>query len=212
MSNIKIERRTITASELRAEGQADEMALVGYAAVFSSLTKDLGGFREVIAPGAFTRTLKEGGDVKALVNHDPNQVLGRTKNGTLTLSQDDRGLKFRCVLNPDSQAHRDLYASIKRGDLDECSYAFRVAPDGDQWDEATDENGQRYQRRTLRDLNLIDVSAVCYPAGNETSVAARSDDAAWLAQKKDFLANWEADANRRSKAQEILSHVLKGEW
>lgn len=210
MSNTKIERRTITASELRAEGQGDEMALVGYAAVFSSLTKDLGGFREVIAPGAFTRTLKEGGDVKALVNHDPNQVLGRTKNGTLTLSQDDRGLKFRCVLNPDSQAHRDLYASIKRGDMDECSYAFRVAPDGDQWDEATDENGQRYQRRTLRDLNLVDVSAVAYPAGNETSVAARSDDAAWLAQKKDFLANYEADANRRSKAAEILRTIAKG--
>ena len=100
--------------------------------------------------------------------------------------------------------------------MDECSYGFRVAPNGDQWDEAEDENGQRYQRRTLRDLNLIDVSAVCYPAGNETSVVARAaadstdDTAAWIAQKRDFLANYEADANRRSKAQEILRQIMKG--
>lgn len=210
MATNKIERRSISAAELRADGQGDEMALVGYAAVFSTLTKNLGGFREIIAPGAFTRTLKEGGDVKATVNHDPNLILGRTKNGTLTLSQDERGLKFRCTLNPESQAHRDLYAAIKRGDMDECSYAFRVGPDGDQWDEATDENGVRYQRRTLRDLDLVDVSAVTYPAGNETSVVARSEDAAWLASKREFLANYEADANRRSKAAAIFHEIAKG--
>jgi HK97 family phage prohead protease len=211
MSN-KIERRTINgAAELRADdSQGDEMALVGYACIFGNLSKDLGGFRETIAPGAFTRTLKEGADVKALVNHDPNQVLGRLKNGTLKLEQDARGLKFRVQLNPDSQAHRDLYASIKRGDLDECSYAFMVnAPDGDTWDEAVDENGKRFQRRTLRDLNLIDISAVCYPAGNETSVAARSTDAAWVAEKKQWLANVLADAERKSKAHDILMSIMK---
>src|SRR5690348_17208033 len=132
----KIEHRSV-ASSLRAESQGDEMSLVGYAALFNSESKDLGGFRERIAPGAFTRTLKEGGDVKALVNHDPNQVLGRTKNGTLKLEQDDRGLKFRVKLNPQSQAHRDLHASIARGDLDECSFAFTCPDGGDQITEAT---------------------------------------------------------------------------
>src|SRR6185437_15993750 len=108
MSGTKIERRSL-AADLRAESQGDEMSLVGYAALFNSESKNLGAFRERIKPGAFTRSLNEGADVKALVNHDPSQLLGRTKNGTLKLEQDDRGLKFRVVLNPQSQAHRDLH-------------------------------------------------------------------------------------------------------
>jgi uncharacterized protein len=176
----------------------------------------LGGFKERIAPGAFTRSLVEGTDVKCLVNHSPSELLGRTKNGTLNLEQDSRGLKFRCALNPDSQAHRDLHAAIKRGDMDECSFAFTVPEGGDVWDEAKDENGQRYQRRTLRDVDLLDVSAVTYPAYNNTSVGARSaadygdDDAAWTASKRDFLANYEGDANRRSKAAEIFRTIMRG--
>lgn len=160
-------------SELRAESQGDEMALVGYAALFNSESKDLGGFRETIAPGAFTRSLKAGDDVKALVNHDPGQLVGRTKNGTLTLAQDDRGLKFRVALNAKSQAHRDLYESIKRGDMDECSFAFRVAEDGEAWAKKKD-NGKAYASRTLKDVNLMDVSFVTYPAYEHTTVGARS--------------------------------------
>lgn len=211
---MKIEKRSLTA-ELRADGQGDEMAIAGYAALFNSESKDLGGFKERIAPGAFTRSLKEGGDVKALVNHDPSQLLGRTKNGTLTVSQDSRGLKFRCVLNPDSQTHRDLYAAIKRGDYDECSFAMTVPEGGDTWDEAQDDDGRSYQRRTLRDVNLMDVSCVTYPAYNSTSVGARAadyadDSTAWIAKKREFLANYEADANRRSKAAAILHDIMKG--
>ena len=211
--STKIEKRSLSA-ELRAESQGDEMSIAGYAALFNNNSKDLGGFKERIAPGAFTRSLAEGADVKCLINHDPSQLLGRAKNGTLKLEQDSRGLKFRCILNPDSQAHRDLHAAIKRGDMDECSFAFTVVDD--VWDEAQDENGLRYQRRTLRDLNLMDVSAVTYPAYNATSVGARAvadygdDTAAWLASKRDFLANYEADANRRSKAAEILRTIMKG--
>jgi HK97 family phage prohead protease len=215
MATTKIERRSLV-SELRAESQGDEMSIAGYAALYNSESKNLGGYKERIAPGAFSRSLKEGADVKALVNHDPNQVLGRTKNGTLKVEEDSRGLKFRCVLNTDSQAHRDLHASIKRGDLDSCSFAFTVPEGGDVWDEAQDENGLRYQRRTLRDVNLMDVSAVCYPAYNDTSVGARSapdyadDSAAWIAKKREFLANYEADAARRSKAAAILRMIMKG--
>lgn len=163
-------------AELRAEGQGDEIALAGYAALFNSESKDLGGFRETVAPGAFTRSLKEGADVKALVNHDPSQLLGRSKNGTLTLSQDDRGLKFRVVLNPKSQAHRDLHASVERGDMDECSFAFTVDKDGQTWTKKPDTNGSEdfYAARTLLDVDLMDVSVVTYPAYNNTSVTARS--------------------------------------
>jgi HK97 family phage prohead protease len=119
--------------------------------------------------------------VKCLFNHDANIVLGRTSNQTLKLSDSPEGLNFRCQLDENQQSHRDLYASIKRGDVDECSFAFNVDDedgDGDSWEDAQDERGQRYKLRTLRSVNLFDVSAVTNPAyGNgATSVSARSTD------------------------------------
>jgi len=210
----KIERRSL-AADLRAESQGDEMSLVGYAALFNSESKDLGGYRERIAPGAFTRSLKEGADVRALVNHDPNLVLSRTKNRTLKLEEDSRGLKFRCVLNPNSQAHRDLYASIKRGDMDECSFAFTVPDGGDEFDEGV-ENGQRYVRRTLRDVNLLDVSAVTYPAYNTTSVSARAatmpdySTESWLASKKRFLRTTNEQVARDEFCGSLLNRIMAG--
>jgi HK97 family phage prohead protease len=165
---MKREFRTTT--ELRAES---DFCITGYAALFNNESKDLGGFRETIAPGAFTRSLRENADVKCLFNHDPNKVLARTKSGTLTLAQDDRGLKFRAQLDQNSQMHRDIYASIKRADVNECSFAFRVAPNGQEWTNKTSGNDS-YAARTLTDVDLVDVSAVCYPAYDNTSVDARS--------------------------------------
>src|SRR5579862_5746641 len=133
--STKIETRTINA-DLRAVDQVDDedvLELYGTAAAYNSLSKDLGGFREVIRPGAFKRALDNGGhglegeDVKCLFNHDFNHVLGRTSNGTLKLSDSPEGLRFRCQLDPNQQAHRDLHASIKRGDINECSFAFSIA-------------------------------------------------------------------------------------
>lgn len=200
----KIEHRSLS-SELRAEGKDNEMCLTGYAALFGVESKNLGGFKERIARGAFTRTLKEGGDVKALVNHDANQVLGRTKNGSLKLEQDERGLKFKVQLNPQSQAHRDLHASVQRGDMDECSFAFTVPDGGDSWDDAVDENGVRYARRTLKDVNLVDVSpAVTYPAYGQTSVAARS--------LPDYISEQRTDAQRRERARRIAEQIEREVW
>lgn len=172
-----IQQRTLRGTQLRAESQGDEMALVGYAATFNTLSQDLGGFREMIAPGAFTRSLAAGCDCKCLFNHDPSKVLGRMKSGTLTVSEDERGLKFRCELDVASATARDVYAAVKRGDIDECSFAFTLADDGDLWDESTDERGNKFMRRTLRNVNLLDVSAVTYPAYDKgTAVQARSAD------------------------------------
>jgi HK97 family phage prohead protease len=171
------EQRTSFVTELRADSQGDEMALVGYAASYNTLSQDLGGFREMIAPGAFTRSITSGADCHCLLNHDPNQVLGRRKSGTLTISEDERGLKFRCQLNPKSSLHQDVYGAIKRGDLDQCSFAFMVPDGGDEWGEDTDEEGRKFVKRTLRNVNLQDCSVVTYPAYNSagsTSVAARS--------------------------------------
>jgi len=174
MAIVKREVRFLKAAEMRAESQGDEMALVGYAALFNNESKDLGGFRETVAPGAFKRSLAEKADVKALFNHNANSILGRVKNGTLVLAEDERGLHFRVQLNKDSQAHRDLHASVKRGDIDECSFAFTVPEGGQEWSERQDEtNKDWFAARKLTDVNLMDVSAVTYPAYDNTSVAAR---------------------------------------
>jgi uncharacterized protein len=167
-----IQRRTMTA-ELRTAG--DEFALVGYAATFNSWSKDLGGFRERILPGTFARSLAAKADVKCLKNHAPDNILGRTKSGTLTLSTDAKGLKFRCELDKNSQAHKDLYASVQRGDIDECSFAFTVPAGGDALTEGLDpDTNQRCVLRTLKDVDLLDVSVVTYPAYNQTSAGARN--------------------------------------
>ena len=89
-----IERRQLNEGlELRAK-EGGGKTLTGYAAVFDSLSEDLGGFREIIKPGAFDRALKDKHDVRALVNHDNSLLLGRTASGTLRLSTDERGLKY----------------------------------------------------------------------------------------------------------------------
>jgi HK97 family phage prohead protease len=217
MANKKMEYRSLT-SELRADGQGDEMAIAGYAALFNSLSKELGAYREVIKPGAFQRALTSDDlDCRALVNHDPNLVLARTKNGTLKLEQDARGLKFRCVLNPESQAARDLYSAIKRGDYDSMSFAFNIAQGGDDFSEATDERGAKYALRTLKDIGKIqDISVVSYPAYNATSVSARAmstpdyadNDAAWLASKKRFLANLTEQIEREGLCESILNQIM----
>lgn len=161
----EIERRTMTGVEIRAE-DGKPTKIVGYAAVFSSLSEELYGFREMVMPGAFDRALKEKHDVRALVNHDENQILGRTKAGTLKLSVDKRGLKAE-IEPPDTQAARDAVTSVKRGDLDGMSFAFRTLTDA--W---RTQDGE--QIRELLDLELVDVSVVAFPAYPATTVSARA--------------------------------------
>jgi len=143
-----------------------EGKIKGYSAVFNRLSGDLGGFKEKIAPGAFTKTLAES-DVRALFNHDPNFVLGRTKSGTLELREDEKGLWME-VEPPDTQWARDLVTTIKRGDIDQQSFAFRTIKD--TW---TNEEG-KLPIRTLNEVQLFDVSPVTYPAYPQTSVDVRA--------------------------------------
>lgn len=136
----------------------------GYAALFESDSQDLGGFIETIAPGAFGRSLASGADVRALFNHDPNHVLGRTKSGTLKLREDRRGLWFAVQLPPTALA-RDLGAQIARGDISQMSFAFSLVRES--WAPA---RPGELPRRTLLEVNLHDVSPVTYPAYAATSV------------------------------------------
>jgi hypothetical protein len=136
----------------------------GHAAVFNKLSDDLGGFRERVLPGAFADTLNE--DVRALFNHDPNYVLGRTKSGTLQIAEDSIGLMFR-VRYPDTQWARDLATTIKRGDIDQASFAFRTITDN--W---VPGEGDTLVRELVK-VKLYDVSPVTFPAYPQTNVTAR---------------------------------------
>jgi HK97 family phage prohead protease len=164
----EIERRSITGVEIRAE-EGKPTKIVGYAAVFNSLSEDM-GFREMVMPGAFDRALKEKHDVRALVDHDPARILGRTKAGTLTLTVDKKGLRAE-IEPPDTQAARDAVTSVKRGDLDGMSFAFRTLTD--DW---RMQDGEAI--RELIDLELLDVSVVAFPAYPATTVSARALDQA----------------------------------
>jgi HK97 family phage prohead protease len=187
---MSIERRFLstTTASLRAESQGDEMALVGYAARFGTKSHPLPqGFTEQLAPGCFKRSIADGSDVVATFNHSADHVLGRTKSGTLRLAEDDKGLKFRCQLDKNQTAHRDLHSAIKRGDIADCSFAFTVPDGGDDFGEGTDENGQRCILRTVRNVKLIDVSVVTHPAYGGTSVDARAAATAISPEREDQL-------------------------
>src|SRR5258707_555695 len=108
--------------EFRPAG-AEEYKIFGYAARYGTVAM-LGDFDETIDEGAFDRCIKEQQDVRCLFNHNEDAVLGRTKNGTLKLNADKRGLYFECQLNPQSEQHRNLYQSVQRGDISECSFSF----------------------------------------------------------------------------------------
>jgi HK97 family phage prohead protease len=95
---MSTEHRIVSAaSELRASNDGDQMVLEGYAARFNSPSKDLGGFRETIAPGAFTRSLAQNDDVFCLFNHSADKVLGRSSSGTLSVNEDARRFEFVLV-------------------------------------------------------------------------------------------------------------------
>ena len=160
------ELRSFALNEFRvdsAEGMPPKM--FGHAAMFDSMSEDLGGFRERIAPGAFAKSL-ESADVRALFNHDSNIVLGRNKSGTLRLKEDLTGLAIE-IDPPDTQAARDLMVSMKRGDINQMSFGFRTV--ADKWAKL---DGAWV--RTLLEVDLFDVSPVTYPAYNSTDIAIRS--------------------------------------
>lgn len=152
--------------------ESEEIAQIsGYAAVFNQETVIGGmfGFREQIDPHAFDDAIKVD-DVRALFNHNPDILLGRTESGTLTLSVDKRGLKYTIDL-PNTAAARDVRELIRRGDVTGSSFGFTV--DEDEWDESEMKKG-KLPLRTLTKVSLFDVSPVTYPAYPQTSVSARS--------------------------------------
>jgi len=189
-------RDVVEAVEIRAKDDG-AATISGYAAVFHKETVIGGmwGFREQIAPGAFDAAIKDD-DVRALFNHDPNQLLGRTTNDTLKLSTDKKGLRYDVAL-PDTAVARDVRTLIQRGDVTGSSFGFTVTED--DWDESEVKKG-KLPLRTIRSVSLYDVSPVTYPAYPQTSVTARSKAQAVTEQAK-TQAQAEAEAQKARDVQ-----------
>lgn len=162
MSNY--ERRYFDSEfEVRTEG--DKLTLEGYALKWGVRSNNLGGFREEVAEGATNKTIKES-DIRALFNHDPSLILGRNKAGTLDVSNDSTGTHYRIQGDMRQSYVKDLAIAMERGDVTQSSFGFRkVGPEGDSWSE--DENGMPL--RTLREIQLFDVSPVTYPAYEDST-------------------------------------------
>ncbi len=171
--NAQLETRHLTAdlTELEIRSTEDgKQKIAGYAARFNVLSENLGGFREKIAPGAFTRSINEAVDVVAVVDHSTRaaDLLGRTSTGTLTLKPNQKGLYFEVDL-PDTQTARDIRAILARPNELKMSFAFTVAEGGDRWEQI-----DGLTVRELVDVNLRDISIVVHPAYPQTELALRS--------------------------------------
>lgn len=158
---MEIERRAFV--ECRVDA-IDNRRLRGYAVVFNAKSQNLGGFREIIAPEAVDRTISEGIDVRALVNHDSAHVIGRLRAGTLEMKKDGRGLSVTIEPDPDISYARDIMLAVKRGDVSGMSFAFRTIEDDWNYE---DENEPI---RTVLDMRISEVSVVTFPAYTQTDV------------------------------------------
>ena len=171
MDNLEIRSFNI---ELRDEfGSEPSRHIEGYGSVFNERSVDLGGFQEIIAPGAFDGVI-ERSDVKCYLDHNPEKgILARSKNGkgSLSLELDERGLKYSFDA-PHTNLGDEVVEGLKRGDYSQSSFAFTVADE--TW---TKEEDGTYLRTINKIGGLYDVSIVANPAYEGTSVALRSLDA-----------------------------------
>lgn len=202
----KLETRTNQVQLEIRELEDGGMSFEGYAAVFNSRSEDLGGFTEMVAPGAFRRSLRSRNDIKMLWNHDTGAVLGSTRAGTLTLEEDERGLKVRAELPPTSLG-RDISVLVKRGDIDSMSFGFSVVRDS--WNSAGDE-------RVLEAVRLFEVSLVSFPAYQGTAGTPSVRGLDKIAQRAavdadelaDALLALEEGADMSSEQLDLLSKAI----
>jgi uncharacterized protein len=176
---MRTETRVIR-GEVRAVSMAGKaMRVSGMAARYNNpavISKNSKGtFKEMLLPGAFRKAVYARQDTAFLINHDPNRLLGRVSAGTLRLQDTSDGLAFECDF-PDTEAAREAYASIQRGDMHGCSFGFGTDTGDDTWSMERDSAGKAVAFRKIHNVSaLTDVSAVTFPAYPNTSVNARSN-------------------------------------
>lgn len=160
---MEVEVRGGIPAEIRAEG--DTIKVSGHAAVFNQTADIAGLFQERFLPGAFRNAIAND-DVVFLINHD-GLPLARTRSGTLTLSEDETGLRMQTELDPNDPDVQSIVGKMRRGDLDKMSIAFRA--DLQEWDDTQDP-----PLRTIKQASLADVSVVTNPAYDGTDIGLRS--------------------------------------
>ena len=197
-----MEQRVLKMKDVKVREESGSRYLDGYFAIFGQSYNVFDGWVETIAPGAFARTLAGGGDVKALWNHDSNIVLGSTSNRTLTLSEDDVGLKGSIQINENDQEALNAYARVSRGDVDGCSFGFEIKDMEEWWDE----DGIYHTRITEVDP-LYEISPCTFPPYTSTSISARNKEHLTAARERLEAAAEE----KRNKWREEMRARLKGE-
>jgi HK97 family phage prohead protease len=195
------ERRSYQLADVQVRAATNDgdgggrLHFTGRAIVYGSLSEDMGGWREIIMPGAAERTLANGPDVRFLINHDPNYTLGRTASGTLRLAEDDQGVSVDADMADVSYA-RDLAVLLERGDVNQMSFGFWVTADG--W------SGSTHEVHGI-DLDGGDVSVVTFPAYAQTSAELRTAAARQLTPPAEGLPA--ARARHRLREMELLHQL-----
>lgn len=168
MRNLKNQYRSIGKLNTRSEtNETDEMKITGYFVVFNSETNLYENMFEEISDKAFKDI--DLSDVRALADHDTAKVLGRTKSQTLTLNVDEKGLFGEILINKDDTEAVNLYQRVKRGDIDQCSFGFNIL------NEIMEQRADGSVKWTITEIELFEVSVVTFPAYDNTSVEARSN-------------------------------------
>jgi len=163
------ETRSFTATDMVMRDMNDGFTFEGIASVVNTgyhVRDQWGDYTETILPGAFNRTLKQKADVRLLVNHS-GVPLARSKSGTLKLTADPN-LRATATLDPSNPTVQEIRSAMNRGDLDQMSIGFRVRDE--EW-------SSDYSQRSIKEIELFDVSVVTYPASPTTSAQLRSFDA-----------------------------------
>ncbi|MCP3406211.1 HK97 family phage prohead protease [Bradyrhizobium sp. CCGB01] len=145
-----------------------DSVISGYAIVYNSPTVIAGEWREQLAPGSLTRTLKESPDVVMILSHDIGRVLGRVSAGTLALREDRVGLYFALTVDPSTPEGQTALGTVGRQDVKGCSFGFRVR--AEEWKDG----GDRLPLRTITDLDLYELTLTALPAYEETSASLRA--------------------------------------
>ena len=168
MRNLKNQVRSIGKLNTRDDNtETDEMKIEGYFVVFNSETELYDGMYEEISDKAFANI--DLSDVRALADHDTAKVLGRTKSNTLKLSVDDKGLYGEIIINKNDTEAVNLYERVKRQDIDQCSFGFNIL------NETMEQRADGTTKWTITEIELFEVSIVTFPAYQDTSVEARSE-------------------------------------
>ena len=193
MERTRQTRTRETVFIVREEGGGKRIE--GYFAVFGSVYDMGGGITETIDPHAFDETL--GDDIRALIDHEPRLVLGRTSANTLRLRVDEHGLWGEIDVNPNDTDAMNLYARVQRGDVTQCSFGFDILEEETEYGPSPGE-----VRFILKRVRLYEVSCVTFPAYRETEISARMEQAqtirkrqaqAWREKRKERLCKWRSD-------------------